>query len=92
MIGLDAEAYRAAGRRPPPDWFPVDSSNVAAIRYVGPGWLDVRFLAKGKNPRERTWRWHDVPVDVFWEMLEAPSKGKYVHHQLRPRYGDGVEI
>lgn len=73
------------GRRPPPDWVSVSSSNVEAVRFVGADWLDVRFLAKGKA-RSRTYRYYGVPWSVYWEMMAAPSKGQFVWQRLRGRY------
>lgn len=69
-------------KRPPPDWYDVTSSNVRRIRYVGSDWLDVEFL----NGKQRLYRYYGVPVSVFWAMLDAPSKGRFVHQHLKGKY------
>lgn len=70
-------------------WVPVNSSNVAAARRVGPD-LEVRFLAKGKQP-SRTWRYAGAG-HLLASLVSAQSAGKFVWHVLRPQYGDGVEV
>lgn len=70
-------------------WINVRSSNVEAIRWVGPQGLtpkgayglQVKFLAKGGRP-SRVYA-YDVPFPVYDEMFEASSKGKFVWFALR---------
>jgi len=70
-------------------WVPVSSSNVDAARRVGPD-LEVRFLAKGKQPR-RTWRYPGAAGELA-NLVNAPSAGKFVKWVLRAKYGDGYEV
>lgn len=71
-------------------WHPVSSSNVDAVRRVGND-LEVRFRAKGRNPRKRTWH-YDGAGGELERMLGYHSKGKFVRWILRPAYGDGYEV
>lgn len=70
--------------QPRPDWVAVSSSNVKAIRFIGTDWLDVEFL-RGK-PGQRIYRYFGVPVQVYYDMLAAGSKGQFVHQQLKGKY------
>lgn len=70
-------------------WVQLSSSNVSAARRVGPD-LEVRFLAKGKQP-SRTWRYAGAG-HLLAALVAAPSAGKFVWHVLRPAYGDGQEV
>lgn len=70
-------------------WQSVSSSNVEAARRVGPD-LEVRFLAKGKQPA-RTWR-YPLAGRLLESLVAATSPGRYVHFVLRPGYGNGVEV
>ncbi len=65
-------------------WQSVRSSNVLAVRREG---KDLLVMFKGG----RIWQYPGAGV-LLADMLAAPSKGKYVHHVLRPRFGDGSEI
>lgn len=67
-------------------WIAVQSSNVESVWYDAEAeFLKVKFLAKGKSP-SRTWGYSGVPLMVFVEMLDAPSKGKFVHKRLKDRF------
>lgn len=63
------------------DYVPVSSSNVAMI-----GWrretedLFVRFSSGAR------YVYHGVNEDTYTKFLEAPSKGKYLHTQIKGRY------
>jgi hypothetical protein len=63
-------------------WAPLASSNVAAARWIDfeGGWLDVRFVDGSE------YRYYGVPHAVFSALLEAPSKGRFVHRHLKGRY------
>lgn len=77
------------GQLPDGVWQAVSSSNVAAARRVGLD-LEVRFLAKGKQPA-RTWRYAQAGR-LLEQLVAASSAGRFVWHFLRPQYGDGVEV
>jgi hypothetical protein len=70
-------------------WHRVSSSNVEAVRRLGPD-LEVRFQGKRRQP-VRTWRYEGAGR-LLESLLAAPSAGKFVWHVLRPAYGDGVEV
>ena len=54
------------------DWVPVVSSNLLRVRYfASDGWLDIDFDSGG------TYRYYDVPLEVYQALLAAPSKGRY---------------
>ncbi len=62
------------------EWHLVESSNVNAL-----GWEDsflyVRFHSGSAYVYE------GVPESLFQGMLSAPSKGKFLHHVIKPNYG-----
>jgi hypothetical protein len=64
------------------DWVYVQSSNVWRIRYVGPpeSKLYVDFHGGGGGYYSGVFR------DVFARMLQASSKGKFVHKVLKANY------
>jgi hypothetical protein len=72
--------------RPSPDWQWVASDYLMGVRYVGFGWLDIRF-----KPNGFTARYFDVPVEVYWALLAAGSKGKFFHNNIKGKY-DWTEI
>ena len=62
-------------------WISVDSSNLEAVKYdPEKEQLAIRF--KGG----RTYLYGGVPPSVFLDLLDAPSKGKYVWKHIRDRY------
>ena len=60
---------------------PVQSSNVAAIGYRNGGML-VKFHNGGM------YYYHNVPNELFWRMLRASSKGRFLHQFIKnqPQY------
>jgi hypothetical protein len=72
-------------------WLSCSSSNVEAARRVGEDELEVRFLAKGRQPA-RTWRYPSGSGRLLESLLAASSPGKYVRYVIRPAFGDGVEV
>jgi len=63
------------------DWVSVESSNLDQIRYNHPdAQLEVRF----KNGS--VYRYGSVPMNVYASLLQAPSKGSYLHHSVKNRY------
>ena len=57
-------------------WIEVSSSNLHYVRYsLETKTLQIIFEPGDSAPREYTYS--GVPVDVFLELLKAPSKGKY---------------
>lgn len=63
------------------EWMDVSSSNLLRYRYSEAGKaLDIQFHNGG------IWRYSSVPPFV-WDMLTlAPSKGRYLHHSIKPRF------
>ena len=61
---------------------PVDSSAIRAVGY------DARRqeLRIEYHSRRGAYEYHDVPPEVFAELMEADSKGSYVNHEIRDRY------
>lgn len=67
-------------------WVPVQSSNLEAVWYDAEGgMLKVKFLAKGKQP-SRTYGYSGVPMQVYLDLLDAPSKGKYHAKHIKFNY------
>lgn len=61
------------------DWVSVTSSNVAQVAHDGSD-LWVRFNDGGSG------RYLGVPRAVFDAMLDAPSKGVFLHRELKRRF------
>lgn len=63
------------------EWQYVASSNVEAVRYCREtGELYVRFLRSGE------YVYYNVEEDVFVELLQAESVGKYLARYIKGRY------
>lgn len=60
-------------------WVTVQSSDLGEVAHDGSDLL-VRFHSGGSG------RYLGVPRDVFDELLAAPSKGKFLHARLKPRF------
>lgn len=60
-----------------PMWNEVESSNISALAFEEPSYLFVRFNSGD------TYRYKNVPREVFTEMLEAESVGKAFHRLIR---------
>lgn len=58
---------------------PVSSSDVSSIGYEN-GTLEVHFRSGG------VYQYLHVPETVFQAFLNAASKGKFVHQNLRNKY------
>ena len=58
----------------------VDSSNISAVGY------DERLKKLHIEFSSGTYMYHDVPKDVYEDLLSAPSKGKFVHKSIRGTY------
>lgn len=58
------------------EWLPVESSNLAAVRYRGTN-LDIQF----KNTT--VYRYSKVPPEVLIELLNAESIGSAFHRLIR---------
>ena len=68
-----------------PEMYFVTSSNIEAIGYDQDSMeLHVRFLKSGE-----TYVYYAVESWVFDEMIQADSKGKYLHRQIKGRYDYG---
>jgi hypothetical protein len=57
----------------------VSSSNIVSIGYEN-DFLDVRFRDN------RTYRYFHVPESVFQELMNAPSKGKYLDLRIKGHF------
>lgn len=69
-----------------PEMFPVESSNVAAYGYDAENAdLYVQFLAKGNSPAS-LYVYRNVEPDVYFNFMNAVSKGKFIWAELRNRY------
>ncbi|MBW1715313.1 MAG: KTSC domain-containing protein [Deltaproteobacteria bacterium] len=63
------------------DWIPVDSSNLARIRYdENTMTLEIEF--KGG----RVYQYFDVPAQVFEELRSVDSHGKFFNEHIKGHY------
>jgi hypothetical protein len=88
--GMGVSPVTTTSGKPATDWtYPprqVVSSNVESVAYDEPSrTLEVKFLAKQGHPSV-TYAYYGVSPYVFSDMLDAPSKGKFVHQHLTPKY------
>ena len=58
----------------------VDSTVIAAVGYSVEAAMDIEFTSGA------TYRYFDVPAQVFHEFLAADSKGVFFNRRIRPRY------
>ena len=60
---------------------PVDSSNLASVGYdAKKKILEIEFNHGG------VYQYFDVPKDVFDELMDADSHGKYFVHNIKGEY------
>jgi hypothetical protein len=60
---------------------PVSSTDVASIGYDPDSQtLEVEFLSGG------IYQYFQVPQSTYEEFINAPSKGKYLHQNIKNRY------
>jgi hypothetical protein len=60
---------------------PVDSSTLAAVRYLPSSReLEVTFRSG------QIYRYLDIPIRVYRELLAAESKGTYYNFNIRNRF------
>lgn len=57
----------------------VQSSNIKTMGWK-PDVLEIEFLSG------RIYQYSDVPLTVYTEMLDAPSKGEYFHANIKNHY------
>ena len=57
----------------------VVSSSIRAIGYEN-GTLQTEFHTKG------TYRYYNVPLYVYNELMSSPSLGAYVSQKINPQY------
>ena len=63
------------------DWIYVNSSNLCCIAYDQPNMtLTIQFRDGS------TYDYFNVPRFVFDELLNAPSKGRYLHQHIKERF------
>lgn len=60
---------------------PVESTSLASVGY-SKKWaiLEVQFRSG------QIYRFHDVPVEVYRDLLNAQSKGRFLHREIRSRF------
>lgn len=64
-----------------PEMIFVDSSNIEAIGYDDDGQeLHVQFLSGA------CYVYHDVPRQIFDNLLQAPSKGSFLNREIKGIY------
>ena len=64
-----------------PDMTYVDSSNIEAIGYDEDSQeLYVQFLSGS------CYIYHNVPLDVFEALMNAPSKGSFLNREIKGIY------
>jgi len=64
-----------------PEMTYVQSSNIEAVGYdESAEQLHVQFLSGGY------YVYHDVPREVFQELMYAPSKGSFLNREIKNRY------
>ncbi len=61
------------------EWQDVKSSNIAKTRYVD-GNMDIQFT------NGATYRYKDVPEEVFDELLKAESVGKFFFSKIKGKF------
>jgi hypothetical protein len=59
----------------------MNSSSIAAAGYD-----DRRHALRLRYVSGGMYDYLDVPVSVFQELLDAPSKGRFVNWYIKPRY------
>ena len=63
------------------NWIPVVSSNLSRIRYdENTSTLEIEFLGG------RVYQYFDVPAQVFEELRNADSHGKYFNAHIKGHY------
>ena len=64
-----------------PEMLYVDSSNIEAIGYDDDAQeLHVQFLSSGY------YIYHEVPRQIFDDLLAAPSKGSFLNREVKGVY------
>ena len=64
------------------DRLPIDSSLIRSIGYDFPNsLLEVELLPSG-----RVYRYFDVPLSIYNELMAADSKGSYFNESIRDLY------
>ncbi len=64
------------------DRLPVDSSLIRSVGYDFPNSiLEVELL-----PSRRVYRYFDVPLSIYSELLAADSKGSFFNESIRDLY------
>ena len=59
---------------------PVRSSNLSSVAWQA-GTLEIKF----KN--NTVYHYFGVPEAVFAALLQAPSKGRFLHRHIKPFHG-----
>jgi hypothetical protein len=61
--------------------FPVQSSMIAAAGYDSRAHVLVVLYNTGK-----AYEYHYVPPDIFWELMAAESKGRFMNREVLGRF------
>lgn len=61
--------------------FPVQSSMIAAAGYDSRSHILVVLYNTGK-----AYEYHHVPPDIFWGLMSAESKGRFMNREVLGRY------
>ena len=68
-------------------WIPVESSNLKKVRYdAETEILAITFDPEPHKGPPRTYGYSGVPMRVFLDLLDAPSKGKYHAKHIKWSY------
>ena len=60
---------------------PVNSESIASVGYVRASRVvEIEFTGGA------VYRYSPVPVYIFRELLDAPSKGEFVNSVIKPRF------
>jgi len=62
-------------------WINVSSTNLSRIRYD-----DSKNILEIEFQGGRVYQFFDVPKQVFEGLLNAESKGKFFHEQIKGHY------
>lgn len=63
------------------DLFSVRSTAIAAAGYDPHRKILLVLYNTG-----RTYEYHNVPPEIFWEMMSSESKGRFLNHRVLGQY------
>lgn len=56
----------------------VQSSNITFIGHSDSGVVVIEFKGQSR------YRYDKIPEDIYKKLMAAPSKGKFIHYEIRP--------